>query len=209
MTTDMKKLKFTLFVAVILLGALSMAFTNGGTGYAIGDKVQDFSLKNTNGKKVSMADYKKAKGFIVVFTCNHCPYAKMYEQRIMDLDAEFAAKGFPVIAINPNDPSVEPEDSFEEMVKRAKEMKYSFPYLMDEKQTVFPQFGATKTPHAFVLAKNGENITVEYIGAIDNNTKEADKADQKYVANAVNALLSGKKPEVTTTKAIGCGIKTK
>jgi len=207
----MKNIKFTLSLVVILLGAFSMAFTTdeGEEGYQVGDLAEDFSLKNIDGNMVSLADYKDAKGFIVVFTCNHCPYAKLYEQRIMDLDAAYAKKGFPVIAINPNDPSLEPDDSFEEMVKRGKEKKYSFPYLFDEGQKVYPKFGATRTPHTFVLSKKGNEFRVEYIGAIDDNLKNAEKAEKKYVAEAVDALLLGKKPETTSTKAIGCTIKAK
>jgi len=179
------------------------------TGYSVGDKANDFSLKNTDGKMVSLKDFKKAKGFIVVFTCNHCPYAVAYEQRIIELDKKYAKKGYPVIAINPNDPELEPDDSYENMQKRAKEMKYPFPYLFDEGQKVYPEFGATRTPHVFVLSKKDEAYTVEYIGAIDNNTKDATLATEKYVESAVDALLKGEKPAVTSTKAIGCGIKAK
>ncbi len=204
----MKKFKFLLFSGVILFGALNLAFISEG-GYAVGDKVSDFSLRNIDGNMVSLADYPKAKGYIVVFTCNHCPYAKLYEERIMALDAKYAAQGFPVIAINPNDPALEPDDSFEEMIKRAKEKNYSFPYLFDDGQKVFPQFGATRTPHTFVLSRKDDGVFVEYIGAIDNNMKNAEKADEKYVEMAVEALLKGEKPETTTTKAIGCTIKVK
>lgn len=204
----MNKLKTTLTLTILALGAIGLAFTSG-SGYQVGDKVSDFSLRNIDGKMVSLADYKDAKGFIVVFTCNHCPYAKMYEERIMALDAKYASKGYPVIAINPNDPSLEPDDSFENMVKRAKEKGYTFPYLIDEGQKVYPQFGATRTPHVFVLNKKDGEITVAYIGAIDNNIKNAEKADQKYVEMAVEALMKGNKPEPAETKAIGCTIKAK
>jgi peroxiredoxin len=179
------------------------------SGYAIGDEATDFSLKNVDGKMVSLADYKDAKGFFVIFTCNHCPYAVAYEQRIMDLDKKYAALGYPVIAISPNDPALVPEDSYEKMQELAAEKNYSFPYLIDDTQEVYPKYGATKTPHVFLLNKeNGKNI-VKYIGAIDDNYSDATDVDVKYAENAVDALLAGTEITQTTTKAIGCGIKDK
>ncbi|SMO68530.1 thioredoxin family protein [Solitalea koreensis] len=189
---------------LMLCFATTMAFAQ--SGYKVGDNATDFKLKNVNGKTVSMADYESAKGFIVVFTCIHCPYAKAYESRIMQLDKQFAMKGYPVIAINSND---YPEDSFDNMKKRSTEMKYSFPYAFDESQDIAKAYGATKTPHVFVLKKAGSNLKVEYIGAIDNDTEGSDPAKIKYVENAVTALLANKTPAVTMTKAIGCGIKWK
>lgn len=178
-------------------------------GYGIGDVATDFKLKNVDGKMVSLSDYKSAKGFIVIFTCNHCPYAKKYENRIMELDKMYKSKGYPVIAISPNDPAVQPEDSFEEMVKRAKEKKYTFPYLLDEGQKIYPQYGATKTPHVFLLNKeNGKNV-VKYIGAIDNNYEDPNDVSEYYVRDAVNALLSGQPIKTEKTAAIGCSIKVK
>jgi peroxiredoxin len=201
----MKKIKLMLVAAFTAL-FMSSAFAGG---YDIGDKVKDFKLMNVDNTWVSLSDYSDSKGAIVIFTCNHCPYAKAYEQRIMDLDKMYASQGFPVIAINPNDPSVYEEDSFENMQKRSKEKGYSFPYLFDEEQTVYPEFGAAKTPHIYVLAKGQKGWTVEYIGAIDNNYQDADAADEKYVSDAVTALLAGDKPAITETKAIGCSIKAK
>lgn len=179
------------------------------SGYSIGDEATDFSLKNVDGKMVSLADYKDAKGFFVIFTCNHCPYAVAYEQRIMDLDKKYAALGYPVIAISPNDPALVPEDSYEKMQELAAEKKYSFPYLIDDTQEVYPKYGATKTPHVFLLNKeNGKNI-VKYIGAIDDNYSDANDVDVRYAENAVDALLAGTEISQTTTKAIGCSIKDK
>lgn len=209
----MKLFKFTLFFAVMILGAFSIAFNpmdiNETKGYQVGDKVTDFKLKNIDDKMVSLADNKTAKGYIVIFTCNHCPYAKAYEDRIIALDKMYKSKGYPVIAINPNDPVLEEEDSFENMKIRAKEKSFTFPYLFDEGQKVYPQFGATRTPHVFVVQKKDSDFIVQYIGAIDNNTKDAEAADKHYVQDAVNALLNGKKPAVPFTKAIGCSIKAK
>ena len=202
----MKMNKTFLLVLFFLAGTYVLA---GSKGYEIGDKVDDFKLKNVDNTWVSLSDYDDSKGAIVIFTCNHCPYAKAYEQRIMDLDEKYAEKGFPVIAINPNDPAVYEEDSFENMQKRSKEKGYTFPYLFDEEQTVYPEFGATRTPHIYVLSNGKKGWMVEYIGAIDNNYADASDADEKYVEDAVMALLNGDKPEVTETKAIGCSIKAK
>ncbi|MBX7140717.1 MAG: thioredoxin family protein [Chitinophagales bacterium] len=177
--------------------------------YKVGDSVKDFKLKNVDGKYVSLADNKDVKGYIVIFTCNHCPYAKAYEQRIMDLDKTFRPKGFPVVAISPNDPAAVPDDSYENMIKRSKEKGYTFPYLIDETQQVARDFGATRTPHVFVLNKTDKGYEVAYIGAIDDNTEDAGAVKNHYVEDAVNALLAGRKVPVTETKAIGCTIKWK
>jgi len=196
-------------ILLMLIAVSGMAFKLAGEGYKVGDTATDFKLKNVNGKTLSLADYKSAKGYIVVFTCNHCPYAKAYESRIMDLDKKYAAKGYPVIAISPNDPVGEPADSFEKMQELAIKKGYTFPYLIDETQDITRAYGAKATPHAFVLQKTASGNVVKYIGAIDDDTENT-KADKvKYVEAAVNALLSGKQPQVTATKAIGCSIKWK
>jgi peroxiredoxin len=176
------------------------------TGYQIGDTATDFSLKGVDGKMVSMADYKDAKGFIVVFTCNHCPYAVMYEDRINDLAKMYTKKGYVLLAINPNDPEVQPKDSYELMIERAKEKGFVFPYLFDEGQKIYPQYGATKTPHVFLL---DSKRVIKYIGAIDDNAQDAGAVTEKYLENAIASLEKGVKPNPETTKAIGCSIKTK
>jgi peroxiredoxin len=202
----MKTLK--IFSALLFMMTLS-AFTisNRGEGYKVGDIATDFSLKNIDGKMVSLSDYTSAKGFIVIFTCNTCPYAVAYEDRIVELDQKYASKGYPVIAINPNNPKAYPNDSFDNMKVRAKEKGFTFPYLFDDGQKIYPQYGATKTPHVYILEKTSNGNVVRYIGAIDNNYKDASSADQKYVEDAINALLKGEKIPVETTKAIGCSIK--
>ncbi len=154
-------------------------------GYKVGDKVTDFKLKNVDGKMISLTDFNKSKGAIVIFTCNHCPYAKAYEERIISIHKKYEGKGFPVIAINPNNPEVQPEDSYDLMVARANEKGYPFSYLFDEGQKVYPVFGATKTPHVFLLNKKGNDMVVEYIGTIDDNYKDAAMVKEKYLENAV------------------------
>ncbi len=178
-------------------------------GYKIGDVAIDFSLIGTDNQKHSLSNFPDAKGFIVIFTCNHCPYAQAYEERIVELDKKYKALGYPVVAINPNDPVVQPEDGLEMMKIRATEKGFTFPYLLDEGQKIYPQYGATKTPHVFILQKEGDKNIVKYIGAIDDNYEDASQVSEKYVEKAVDALLAGKAIEQTTTVAIGCTIKVK
>jgi len=194
------------FIAFLLIAVLSIAATLPGDGYKIGDTATDFELKNIDGEMVSLADFDDVKGYIVIFTCNECPYAKMYEDRINELNNKYASKGYPVIAIMPNDPQVQPGDNYENMQKRAESKGFTFPYLIDEGQKVFPKYGATKTPHVFLLDSEKK---VRYIGAIDNSARDAASADEKYVEQAIAAIEAGEDPSPATTKAIGCGIKVK
>jgi peroxiredoxin len=192
---------------IILLVISAFSFQNWSqppAGYIVGDKADDFSLKNVDGKFVSLSDYKDVNGYLVIFTCNYCPYAQIYEQRIIDLHKKFAPLGIPVIAINPNSPLVVPEDSFEEMQKRAKAKKYPFAYLIDEDQTVMPKYGATRTPHVFLL---NANRVVQYIGAIDDNPESPAAVKNRWVELAATAMLSGEKPNPNYTRAVGCTVK--
>ncbi|WP_426059095.1 thioredoxin family protein [Hymenobacter sp. B1770] len=193
---------FTLCFALLLS---SFMFRPLAEGYRVGDKAADFKLKNIDGKMVSLADNKAAKGYIVVFTCNTCPYAKAYENRIIQLNQKYAPQGYPVVAINPNDPNVAPGDSFEAM----KTKKYAFPYLIDETQQVAKAYGATRTPHLYVLKRQGDDFVVSYIGAIDDNSEDAKMVKTKYVENAMNEIMAGKPASTSSTKAIGCTIKWK
>ena len=193
----------------LLLLALFVSTSVFAQGYSVGDEAKDFNLKNIDDKMVSLSDFNSAKGFIVVFTCNHCPYAVAYEDRIIALDKKYKSLGYPVIAINPNDPAAVPADDFDKMKVRAKEKGFKFPYLLDDGQKIYPVYGAEKTPHVYILKKTGNKNIVKYIGAIDNNYKNASEANEKYVEDALNALLSGKEPVTTKTVAVGCTIKTK
>jgi peroxiredoxin len=193
----------SILLTVCIAGLVaSSAFVNNG--FQVGDQATDFELKNVDGKMVSLSDYKDADGYVVIFTCNSCPYAKKYEQRIIDLHNKYADKGYPVIAINPNDPEIKPEDSFDEMKRISKEKGYPFAYVYDETQEVAKAYGAKYTPHVYLL---DDEMKVRYIGAIDNNYKDADAADVKYVENAIEALMNGEEVEEENTKAIGCTIK--
>jgi peroxiredoxin len=197
----MNKLKLLLFT-MLLPTAISAQ-----NGYDIGALAADFNLENIDGSFVSLSDFSESKGFIVVFTCNTCPYAVAYEDRIEALNKKYAKKGYPVIAIMPNNTEIKPGDSLDAMRKRANKKGFTFPYLIDREQAVFPQYGATKTPHVYVLQKNNEMLTVRYIGAIDDNYKDANKVVLKYVEDAVDALLMNRKVPVLKTRAIGCSIK--
>jgi peroxiredoxin len=194
-------------ILIVLASILFAGSSFVSDGYKIGDTVSGFKLKNVDGKMIALDDYKSSKGVILIFDCNTCPYSKAYNDRIIALHETYSPKGFPVVTINSNDPNLSAGDSFDEMVKRAKSKNYSFPYLIDETQAVAHAFGATNTPHVFVLQKVANNFKVSYIGAIDNNSRDASSADKKYVEDAVEALLSGKDVPVTKTKAIGCSIK--
>ncbi len=169
--------------------------------------VPNFNLKNIDGKMISPKSYPDAKGFIVVFTANTCPYAIAYEDRLIALDKKYAAQGYPVIAINPNPPALSAGDSFEKMQEKASTKKFSFPYLFDAGQKVTEQYGARVTPHIFLLKREGSGLKIMYTGAVDNDTQNVNPGKILYVENAIAALESGKKIEVTSTKAIGCTVK--
>ena len=196
-------LKIVLFFAVI-----SVLNLGPKKGYKVGDIVRDFKLENVDGKMVSMSNYKDAKGFIIVFTCNTCPYSVANEDRLVALDKKYKPKGYPVIAINPNDPAAQKGENMSDMKQRAKSKGFTFPYLFDKGQKVYPMFGATRTPHVYVLSNTKGKKVVEYIGAIDDSSRDESRVKEKYVEDVIDALSEGKKPTKTYTRAIGCSIKT-
>lgn len=199
--------RFLVLAAAAALALVAWSFRPADSpGYKVGDKAADFNLKNVDGTMHSLAGIQGAKGYIVVFTCNVCPYAQAYEDRIIALHRQYAAKGYPVVAINANDKTVQPGDSYDNMKKLAKNNNYPFLYLYDETQDIAKAFGATRTPHVFLL---DSALTVRYIGAIDDNSEDPSAVTEKYVANAVDALLAGREVTVKETKAIGCTIKWK
>ena len=200
----MKKL-IGLGLSLCVLALFAFTTTTTHKGYHIGDTAADFSLKNVDGKMVSLEDYADAKGYVVVFTCNHCPYAVMYEDRLIELHNKYAPKGYPVVAINPNDPAAQPKDSYELMKVRAEEKGFPFAYLFDDGQKVYPKYGATKTPHVFLL---DADRVVKYIGAIDDSPKDETDVEVQYLADAIDALDAGQEIENKETKAIGCSIKS-
>ena len=200
----MAKIMFSLVFVFALVSASPF-----DQGYDIGDKAIDFKLKNVDGKFVSLSDWKDARGFIVVFDCNTCPYSKAYNDRIVALHAKYSALGFPLVAINANDPESSKGDSYSNMVSHAKKKGYKFPYLVDETQQIARTYGATNTPHVYVLQRLGQDLQVVYIGAVDDNARDEKSVTRKYVEEAIDGLLTGKSITTTRTKAIGCGIKWK
>jgi peroxiredoxin len=209
--------RLTLFLGLALLSAAVLsAFRPSpetsaladGEGYDIGSEVANEKLKNVDGKMVAFADFADDKGLIVIFTCNTCPYAVAYEQRIIDLDKKYRELGYPVVAINPNDVKRQPGDSFEAMQQRAKEKGYTFPYLHDETQEVAKRFGATRTPHVYLLKKNNAGVfRVAFIGSIDDNYDDASQVENHFLEDAIKAVEAGQAPEPAKVKAIGCTIK--
>lgn len=166
----------------------------------------DVKMKGIDGKETTIASASGPKGTLVIFTCNHCPFVKAWEERTVALGNDALAKGIGVIAINANDPGVQPEDGFEAMQARAKERGIRYPYVVDGDSSVAKAFGATKTPEFFLLDATG---TVVYHGALDDNSREPEKVTARYLKDAIDALLSGKAVDVKQTKALGCSIKWK
>jgi len=170
------------------------------------EPISDFKLKNVDGKNVSLSDYKEAKGFIIIFTCNHCPFAKLYPPRFNALNEKYEKLGVPLIAISSTDTIQYEEDTFIEMVNKAKTEKFNFPYLYDGEQKVAKNFNAQKTPHAFVIWKENNQWVIKYNGAIDDNGMQPEQVKTHFVANTVDALLANEKLKITDTKSIGCQI---
>jgi peroxiredoxin len=202
------KLSFSIFLLMAILFSGVNLFAQAPL-LKPGEKAPVFKLKNVDGRMVSFENYPEAKGFVMVFISNTCPYSKAYEQRIIDLDKKFSPLQFPVIAINSNDPEISTGDSFSKMKERAKLKHYSFPYLCDNKQLVADLYGAKSTPQVFILSKKGDDYTIEYTGAIDNDTQNKNPQKINYTADALNALINNNKPAINSTKAIGCSISRK
>lgn len=181
----------------------------GQSGYQVGDAVSNFRLRSTDGNMVSLSDFANSKGVIVIFTSNHCPFAKAYEDRMIALNSKFAGQGFPVVAINPSDPGTHQDDTFDKIKERASAKRYGYPYLVDDAQQVARAFGAGRTPQAFVLQKSGAQFTVRYSGMIDDNPQDASGVTKLYVDEAVSNLVGGKPVVTTVTRPVGCAIKWK
>ncbi len=205
----MKFLNPLLFLLLLTPVCHVFSQTPDKKGYKIGEEASDFRLKNVNGKMVSLSDYKDAKGFILVFTCNTCPCSQANENRLNKLNEKYSSQGYHVVAINSNDPEVSPKDSFKKMKKRAREQKLNYPYLDDGAQNICAKYGALKTPEVFVLSKTDGKLFLEYKGGVDDNVLYEEKAKEHFVDDAVAALLKGEKPVKTITKAHGCRIACK
>lgn len=208
------KFSFLSLSGLLILMAASIALSFRTDGLQVGDTAPDFALENIDGSTVSLVSTAAAyaekgievKGYIVTFTCNTCPYAQMYEDRLQALHAEMAPKGWPVVAIQPNDIQQKPDDNLPAMKNRAEEKGFTFDYLLDANQEVYPAYGASRTPHVFLLDTSRK---VYYIGAIDDNPRDPSGVSERFVVNAIQAIESNQKPNPDFTKAIGCTIKAK
>ena len=176
---------------------------SNSTKLDIGDSMPPFSLPATDGLTI---DSKKIKDHVlaVIFTCNHCPYAQAYEERLIDIANDFDAEGAQLVLINSNDAENYPEDSFEEMQNVHDEMAFPFPYCYDESQKVAKAYGALCTPHCFVFDSKRK---LQYKGRVDDNWEDPDAVKERNLHDAIQALVDGNTPEVQEANAIGCSIK--
>ena len=188
----------------------TIAFVFVFSSYTFIDKrkvVTNFKLKSaTTNKWVSLSDYKEAKGFIVVFTCNKCPMAKFYSKRLNQMDVKYKKLGVPIVAINSMDTLAYAEESFKLMQKKVKKEQLTFPYLQDKKQTIAKEFKATHTPQAFVIWKIKGKYEIKYEGAIDDNAGEPEKAKNHFLTDAVDELLENKDVTTPKSESFGCRI---
>ena len=199
-------LPFVLLATVALAGFAVAEPEPAPEALALGSTApaSDVKMKNIDGKDVSIADVRGKKGTLVVFTCNACPWARAWEKRIAEVGNNAKKQGIGVIAINSNDPDIQPGDSYAEMKTRAKTLKITYPYVVDASSDVARAFGASRTPEIFLFDADGKLV---YRGTVDDNAKEPSKVTKTYLKDAVTAVASGKTVEVADTKAFGCGIK--
>ena len=197
-------MKIRLLIVLLLFGCAGFKGKEESKS-SIGKEIADFSLKNTDGSRLSLSSYKNARGFMVVFTCNHCPFAKLYTKRCNDLNKRFSKWNVPLIAINSMDTGMYEDERFELMQRKAKTERFNFPYLCDGSQNVGRQFGANHTPHAYILWKENQKWIIKYSGSIDDNGQHPENAIP-LLANAVNDLLSGRRISEPETASFGCRI---
>ena len=171
-----------------------------------GDKALQFTLPGVDGKEHSLNDYGGKSAVAVVFSCNHCPYVRAWEDRMVQIQADYMNKGAQLVAINANDATKYPDDSFPKMKERAQEKRFNFPYLRDETQEVARGYGAERTPEVFLFDRN---LILQYHGAIDDNYDDPKAVREHYLRNALDAILSGKSTSLAETKPVGCTIKWK
>ena len=172
----------------------------------LGDKVLPFTLPGVDDKEHSLTDYADSEALAVIFSCNHCPYVRAWEDRMVQIQADYADKGVQLLAINSNDVRRYPEDSFPKMKERAKEKGFNFPYLFDESQDVPRAYGANNTPEVFLFDKSG---ALQYHGAIDDNYDNPAAVRKQYLRDALDAVLAAETPPVQQTHPVGCTIKWK
>lgn len=185
---------------ILALSAVALVAPAFAAELEIGAKAPEFKgLPGVDGKEYSLDAMKDAKAIVVCFTCNQCPVAVAYEDRFVEFQKKYADKGVKFVAINANKAS----EDLAVMKTRAEEKGFNFPYIYDASGKSATEYGAKVTPHIFVLDAERK---VAYVGAFDDSQTKPSKT---YVADAVDAILAGKKVEVTNTKAVGCGIRNK
>jgi peroxiredoxin len=171
---------------------------------SLGDHAPSFSLPGVDGKTYSVTGFADSVALVVIFSCNHCPYVQAYEERLVAIQRDYAGRRVQVVAINSNDDTNYPEDSFAEMVKRARTKGFNFPYLRDASQDTARAYGATHTPQLFVFDRERRLV---YTGKIDDNWQQPQAATHHYLRDALDAILTDTAPTVPITHAIGCTIK--
>ncbi len=196
------KKKLFLIFSIIALGFMNPDEFHTNNADKI---INDFKLRNTKNSIISLSNYKNAKGFIVVFTCNHCPFAKLYTKRLNALNKKYRLLNVPLLAVNAMDSLLYKEETFELMRQRAASEKFNFDYLQDAQQLIGKNFGAKHTPQAYIIWKEKNTWIVKYSGAIDDNGEHPEFATP-YIANAVDELLTGKKVSTPETESYGCRI---
>lgn len=201
--------RFAALVDPVLSGEQKAApVDTATTGVTLGDTiptaVADIPMKSVDGTEVTLATLPGEKGKLVVFTCNHCPYAKQWAERLTELGNRYAEQGIGVVAINPNDPVAYPEDDYPTMQKEAERLGMKFPYVVDGTSDVARAFGATKTPHVYLFGADGKLV---YVGAIDDNSADPDKVTRRWLDEALGAVVEGKPVPTAESKAVGCSIK--
>ena len=172
----------------------------------IGDKALPFSLPGVDGANHSLSEYAKKTAIAIIFSCNHCPYVRAWEDRMVQIQADYAQKGLQLVAINANDADTYPDDNFENMKIRSRDKQFNFPYLRDESQKTAKAYGAERTPEVFLLDGSG---ILRYHGAIDDNYDDPGAVKVRYLRDAIDAMLTGARPKTQETKPVGCSIKWK
>jgi len=175
-------------------------------GMAVGTQAPAFSLPATDGKAYSLDSFADASLLVVVFTCNHCPYAKAVEERLVQLQRDYAGRGVRLVAINPNDERAYPDDSFAAMKVRAQEKGFNFPYLRDESQAVARAYDAACTPDIFVFDRQRKLV---YNGRFDDNWQDPSKVRRQDLQAALDAALAGRPVDFEPVPSMGCSIKWK
>jgi len=193
-------------VAFVTFAALVQDPANIKDELELGKKAPLTTVKmlDVSGKKMSLEDAKGPNGLLVVFSSNTCPWVLAWEDRYLTIAELAKEKGIGMIAINSNEASRGKEDSYAEMQKHAKEKGYTFPYVVDENHVLADEYGATKTPHIYLFDNNN---TLVYRGAIDDSARDLSKIENRYLADAITAMVAGQKIKTTTSKALGCTIK--